>query len=227
MRTLAIGDIHGCSKALDTLLEEVKLQPEDLLVTLGDYVDRGPDSRGVIERLIELSATCQLIALRGNHDLMMLEARAGTDMGSWLHVCGESTLKSYGGEADNASLAKVPPHHWNFLERTRNYHETESHFFVHATVYPSLPLEKQPSEKLHWDKLYEEPRPHISGKTMICGHTAQRSGKPLNFGHAICIDTWAYGHGWLTCLDVDNRLYWQANQRGESRMANLDRFGRR
>jgi hypothetical protein len=64
-------------------------------------------------------------------------------------------------------------------------------------------------------------RPHESGKTMICGHSAQRSGRPLVLDHAICIDTWVYGDGWLTCLDVASEVYWQANERGESRMGSL------
>ena len=79
-RILAIGDIHGCSQALDTLLSLVKLGRDDLLVTLGDYVDRGPDSRGVIERLLSIFRREQLVALRGNHEIMMLQARDEPDM---------------------------------------------------------------------------------------------------------------------------------------------------
>lgn len=75
MRHLAIGDIHGCSRALDALLAVVKPRPDDLLITLGDYVNRGPDSRGVVERLVSLHRAGHLIALTGNHEQMMLEAR--------------------------------------------------------------------------------------------------------------------------------------------------------
>ena len=71
MRTLAIGDIHGCLTALDLLLARVEVRPDDRLIALGDYVDRGPDSRGVLDRVIKLHETGQLIALRGNHDAMM------------------------------------------------------------------------------------------------------------------------------------------------------------
>ena len=84
MRILAIGDIHGCTIAFDTLLAQVAPQPEDLIITLGDYVDRGPDSRGVIDRILKLRETQQLIAIRGNHDIMMLEARADpTSIDGW------------------------------------------------------------------------------------------------------------------------------------------------
>src|SRR5580704_11284012 len=75
MRILAIGDIHGCSGALDVLLKAVQPQPDDLLITLGDYVDRGPDSAGVVQRLLQLRETRRVVSLRGNHELMMLAAR--------------------------------------------------------------------------------------------------------------------------------------------------------
>ena len=79
MRILAIGDIHGCSRAFDTLIDAVSPEPDDQIITLGDYVDRGPDSRGVLDRLVALHDGGRLIALRGNHDAMMLEARRRTD----------------------------------------------------------------------------------------------------------------------------------------------------
>ena len=78
MRLLAISDIHGCSRAFDTLLDAVAPKPDDQIITLGDYVDRGPDSRGVLDRLVALHDTGRLIALRGNHDVMMLEAAQGS-----------------------------------------------------------------------------------------------------------------------------------------------------
>ncbi len=227
MRILAIGDIHGCTTAFDALLAEVQPRPDDLLITLGDYVDRGPDSRGVIDRLLALQTTHRLVALRGNHDIMMMDARLGTAPRDWLSVGGRQTLASYADGIEGGSLADVPESHWAFLEQTCDWYETETHFFVHANVYPDKDLDEQPSYMLHWEKLYEAPTKHVSGKIMVCGHTSQRAGKPVDYGPAICIDTWVYGDGWLTCLDVENRLYWQANQRGETRMANLDRLSRR
>ena len=75
--TIAIGDIHGCSAALDALLDAIRPRPEDTIVTLGDYINRGPDSRGVLDRLIDLGRRCRLVPLLGNHDQMLLEARSG------------------------------------------------------------------------------------------------------------------------------------------------------
>ena len=71
---------------------------------------------------------------------------------------------------------------------------------------------------LYWEKLHRDySAPHQSGKIMVCGHTAQQSGMPLDLGHAVCIDTFVYGTGWLTCLDVHSGRLWQARQNGETR----------
>lgn len=196
------------------------LADEDRLITLGDYVDRGPESRGVIEWLIERkSHVGNLIALRGNHDMMMLAAREGQCVPEWLGVGGRETLASYG---EPMGLESVPATHWHFLEADcRDYFEMDHCFFVHGNVDPQVPLEKQRPLLLHWAKCHEA-QPHMSGKTMICGHTAQKNGLPLNMGYAICIDTWVYdASGWLTCLDVDSGEYFQANERGQSRTGSL------
>jgi serine/threonine protein phosphatase 1 len=213
MRILAIGDIHGCSRALDLVLAAVKPRPEDRIITLGDYVDRGLDSCGVLDRLIELQQTGCLVALRGNHDQMMLDARDQVlSDADWFSCGGRETLASYGR---GATLADVPAAHWDFLENVLvDWHETATHFFVHANADSELPLEEQPRHLLLWEKL-DNPRPHVSGKVMICGHTRQLSGEPLNLGHTICLDTWVYGQGWLTCLDVTSGQIWQANQLGQ------------
>lgn len=220
-RLLAIGDIHGCLTALMTLQKCVPILDDDLVVSLGDYVDRGPNSREVIDWMIGRHATGKLIPLRGNHEIMMCDSRSDEDVRrTWLAVGGVATLASYhpgvGGE-----LSHVPAAHWDFIEnKTLPYFETETHLFVHAGVDADLALSDQFDEALYWRKFYFPP-PHCSGKTMICGHTAQREGVPLNIGHAVCIDTWVYGQGWLTCLNPANGEYWQANQHGESRRGML------
>jgi serine/threonine protein phosphatase 1 len=220
MRLLAVGDIHGCSRALAALLAAVAPGPEDRLVTVGDYVDRGPDSRGVIDRLLPLRVAGRLVALRGNHEEMMLGARLGGEsLRLWLLCGGMETLASYGVRAVSpAALDDIPPEHWDFVEDgCVNWYETDNHFFVHANAHPDLPLQEQPEYMLLWDKL-DRPCDHRSGKVMICGHTPQRSRLPLNLGTTICIDTGVYdANGWLTCLDVLAGRYWQANERGQVR----------
>ena len=226
MRLLAIGDIHGCFRSLSTLIEAVELMPDDTLVTLGDYVNRGPNTHAVIDWLIHRSQIGHLVPLKGNHEMMMLNARRSEEAFEfWLDTGGKQTLASYSHFDDDGRLADVPESHWDFLENElRNYYETARHFFVHANAYPDLPLHEQPEYKLFWEFIDESPPPHFSGKTMICGHTSQKSGEPLNLGHAVCIDTAACKGGWLTCLDVNTGEYWQANEAGEVRTGFLN-FG--
>ncbi len=223
MRILAIGDVHGCLTALDALLALVAPTPDDLLITLGDYTDRGPDSCGVIDRLLEIQATGRLVALRGNHDVMMVNARDGHDARMWLGCGGKQTLESYGVRVRNKphGFDAVPKSHWKFLDELVDWYETDAHIFVHGVADPNLPLAEQPTDMLHWDKLID-PVAHYSGKTMVCGHTKQHRGIPLDLGTTICIDTGAYDPaGWLTCLDVMSGRYWQANQVGQGRTGRL------
>lgn len=221
MRILAIGDIHGCHDALQALVTAAGLSPQDLLVTLGDYVDRGPDSAAVLDWLIDHSQTGNLAPLLGNHEWMMMQARhRHVILEDWLMYGGHATLESYRRRGGTGDLDDVPERHWRFIEQCRQWHETESHFFVHANAVADLPLDQQPEEILLWERLIDA-RPHLSGKTMICGHTPQSSGVPLHLGHAVCIDTWACGKGWLTCLEVETGRYWQANQRRETRTGTL------
>jgi serine/threonine protein phosphatase 1 len=225
MRTLVVGDIHGCSQALSAVLAAAALTDDDLVITLGDYVDRGPDSCGVLEQLLELYQTGRLIALRGNHDQMMLDAPNDNDsLRLWLACGGEETLASYGVAAPTrAAFADIPETHWSFLtEALVDWHEDDTHFYVHANAYPDLALDEQPVYMLLWEKLFE-PCEHVSGKVMVCGHTRMPDGRPRHFGKTICIDTGAYDpDGWLTCLDVGSSRYWQANEKGEVRTGLLD-----
>ena len=213
-RTIAIGDIHGCAQALSRLIEAIEPTEDDTLVPLGDFVDRGPDSRGVLTMLIELVDRCQLVPLLGNHEVMMLNAfESPESMEFWLDVGGQETLDSYGG-----SLAEVPPEHWVFLRGLRRYYETESHLFVHANFDPELTLEQQPDRLLLWEHIVHTlPSRHASGKTAIVGHTPQGTGEALDLGHLICIDTYCVGGGWLTALDVASGRIWQANRSGQLR----------
>jgi len=221
MRTLAIGDIHGCSAALDRLLEVVRPTPDDRLVTLGDYVDRGPDSRGVLDRLVQLHAAGNVVSLRGNHELFMLHARLDSESAMmWLRVGGREALESYGPKA---TLDDVPAVHWRFMERDCvDWYETDTHIFVHASVEPDLDMPDQPTHMLHWQPVRDWSPPHHSGKQVVCGHTAQKSGAPLHLGHLVCIDTHAHGGGWLTCLHAETGRVWQADQRGRTRSGYLD-----
>ena len=217
MRTLAIGDVHGCNTALVTLLERVRPTADDQLIFLGDYIDRGPASREVIETLLNLSKTCAPVYLRGNHEVMVLEARED-DLKSnlWQSYGGLEALYSYHANFRPDWSSAIPETHWEFFGRTRRFFETDTHIFVHACLDPDLDMDDQPDWLLYWE-FFDRVQPHKSGKQIICGHTPQRSGDIKDLGFAICIDTGAVAGGWLTCLDVISWKYWQANEKGDLR----------
>jgi len=213
MRTLAIGDIHGCYTALTFLLQQVKPTPSDRIVFLGDYVDRGPATKQVVDTLIELKKSCATTFIRGNHELMMLEARQKDD--GWRSCGGLETLRSYQAELSDDWISQVPEAHWEFFEDTQLFLETDTHIFIHGCLEPDLDMKDQSDGVLFWDPFSKMKKPHKSGKRVICGHTKQGSGKPANVGYAVCIDTGAAYGGWLTCLDTETGKYWQANEKGE------------
>lgn len=218
-RTIAIGDIHGCSAALERLIREIDPRREDVVITLGDYADRGPDTRGVIDQLLMLPKRCEVVSLLGNHERMMLDALEACEQGVcvsefdiWMHCGGDETIASYGG------LMGIPQNHIAFLRRCRRFHETPTHAFVHANYSAQLPFDAQPEYTLLWEHISRRvPKPHTSGKTVVVGHTPQPDGEILNLGHLICIDTYCFGHGCLTALDVESGQIWQSDKAGNLR----------
>jgi serine/threonine protein phosphatase 1 len=215
-RTIAIGDVHGCSRALAALVGAIAPTPEDLLVVLGDYIDRGPDSRGVIDMLIDLGRRCRLVTLMGNHEELLLDVWAGLLPIHWTtSIGGGATLDSYGAGRD---LGRIPAAHIRFMEGSLDYVETATHIFLHANYDPDLPIPQQPFSTMRWQSLRDAiPGPHRSGKTVIVGHTAQKDGEILDLSHIKCIDTYCYGGGWLTALDVDTSEVWQVGMDGQPR----------
>lgn len=215
-RLIAIGDIHGCRVALETLLDAISPGQGDIVVTLGDYVDRGPDSKGVIDTLIDLGKRTRLVSLLGNHEEMMLAVvRDGAAHHNWLRYGGVETLDSYHFDGD---LDFLPPDHDQFLDSLGDYFVFEDYLFTHAAYDPETPLEHQTSDMLRWYSLTDGlPAPHQSGRIAVVGHTANRDGEVLDAGHLICIDTFCYGGGWLTALELNSRTVWQASQEGTMR----------
>jgi serine/threonine protein phosphatase 1 len=211
-RTIAIGDIHGHSAALAAILSVIDPQPDDTLVLLGDYVDRGPDSRGVLEQVIELGNRCHVVPLMGNHEEMMLGAREGWDnLRFWLRCGGDAALQSY-GQAEDVSL--TPREHLRFLEGLARFYETERHFFIHANYAPNWRLEEHDSKTALWLPLTDLPGRHYSGKIAILGHTPQENHMILDLGYLKCIDTGCGYGGPLTALDVGRGEIWQVDEAG-------------
>jgi serine/threonine protein phosphatase 1 len=212
-RTIAIADIHGCARALAALIEAIQPGPHDEIVPLGDYIDNGPDSRGVIDQLIALTKRCRLVPLMGNHEQMLLAARESrSEREFWLRFGGEQTLASYGADTWEA----IPAEHLRFIQGCRPYHETATHIFVHANYWPNQAMADLSSTVLYWEPLQlERVAPHYSGKTIVVGHTPQISGEILDLGFLKCIDTNCCQGGWLTALEVQTGQLWRTNQRVE------------
>ena len=225
MRTFAIGDIHGHLTALDALLEALPAKKKDQLIFLGDYVDKGPDIPGTLDRLIEIAASRNAIFLRGNHDQLMIDAKKSPalHLPGWECLSGGEPLRSYGKGTTRKLLKGVPAEHWTFLKDTcQDYHETDEFVFVHAGIRPDRAPADETLDTLQWQKLHHA-EPHGSGRTVICGHTAQKSGEIADLGHTICIDTALAKGRQLTALALDTFEFWQADQEGATSSGKLKR----
>jgi serine/threonine protein phosphatase 1 len=216
MAIFAIGDVHGCVDELAELLETLPAGDDATVVMLGDYIDRGPHSRSVIELLIEQQAKRRIVTLAGNHEEMLREFLDGTDPGRVARFIlngGSTTLADY---ANDHGEWEIPAEHVGFLDDLVLWYETNDHFFVHAGV-PDYPLKDidpiRDRDELLWIR-----RPFISNtrrweKRIVHGHT------PVNAVEVsstrINVDTaCAYG-GFLTAIELpSHRIYSVARKTG-------------
>jgi len=216
-RLFAVGDVHGCSTALKTLIETIAPGPDDTLVFLGDVIDYGPDTRGVIEQLIGLSNQCRVILIQGNHEEMLFKAVVNRDDRRYWESCGGVTTRRNHPECGDDEL--ILPKHLAFLrERCLDYFETDRFLFLHANYYPNRPMPEQSGHTLRWEPVdpHRMAR-HYSGKTAIVGHTTRTDGEVLDLGFLIMIDTGAAMGGWLTALEIYSGEIIQTNQQAEIR----------
>lgn len=212
-RLIAIGDIHGCDVALETLLKALTPRAADTIVILGDVVDRGPNTRGCIDQILELQTACRVVSILGNHEEMFLDAiNGGRWQRSWLQNGGVEMLDSYGGLVDD-----IPPAHLDYIRSMQDYYESEWDVFAHGTPHFATPMQQQTSQGLRWNRIVGREPLHCSGKRVICGHTSQKNGMPLAFMGYVCLDTNAYGEGALSALDVQTDVVYQADQTGTYR----------
>jgi serine/threonine protein phosphatase 1 len=204
--TYAIGDIHGCLEKLAELVrrcnDDAASQPMRLLF-LGDYVDRGPDSRGVIQFLLELQRAHPYrdVFLKGNHE-DLLAAATDSDFFEerWLSNGGVETLKSYG----LTTAAEIPEDHVNWLRRLPLFFDDGLRFFVHAGVHPDRALERQDEDDLLWIR-----KPFLTSekdwrRLVVHGHTPLTSGKPDLRANRLNLDTGAVFGGPLTAAVFDS-----------------------
>lgn len=190
-----IGDIHGCLDPLHRLITQLPLSATDEVVFLGDYIDRGPDSQGVIDYLLTLRG--RYTFLMGNHERMFLDFLQGKDRTLFLYNGGSATLDSYGG------LSRIPAAHLAFMNRLRPYYETQDYFFVHAGIRPEIPLQEQDERDLLWIREEFYAYPGRYPKTVVFGHTPMR--EVLMDEDRIGIDTACVYGNKLTCLILPSR----------------------
>lgn len=204
-RLLAIGDIHGCLQQLTELLDRVAPTARDQVVFLGDYVDRGADSAGVIDLLIAFGARFPAtVFLRGNHEQMFTDYLEGRDPTGFLLNGGLKTLASY----HDRGLWPVPRNHRSFLDALVNSYETDDYIFVHAGLRPGLAVVDQDPNDLLWIRREFIDSDYDWGKPVVYGHTPCK--EPFLTANRLGLDTGCvYGHR-LTCCEVRTRQFWQA-----------------
>lgn len=212
-RLFAIGDIHGCVDELAVMLKAIAPVLGDTVVFVGDYIDRGPASREVVDLLLEFNdGPADAVFLKGNHEDMLLSFMGlpGHYGESFLFNGGAPTLESYGiGEADLAATRElIPPHHMKFFSALRHSYLRPPYLFVHAGVKPGVPLEEQSDEDLLWIRHEFIFHPHQLGATVVFGHTPMRTvmvDRPYKLG----IDTGLVYGGKLSCLELTEGLVYQ------------------
>jgi serine/threonine protein phosphatase 1 len=203
--TCAFGDIHGCRTMFEALLQRCRHYAGDRtmrLVFLGDYIDRGPDSCGVVTALMELQAynPDEVICLRGNHEAVMLDAVASGDLAHWLINGGDTTLASYGV----GTARDLPAEHLRWFRALPASFDDGQRFFVHAGVNPARPLDDQDEYDLIWIREPFLSRQRDYGRLIVHGHTPQRDGRPDVRPWRINLDTAAVYGGRLTAAIFDD-----------------------
>lgn len=199
---VAIGDIHGCLESLVALWKKLEPYKDVLHVFIGDYIDRGPKSKQVVDFLLEEQKNRQCIFLRGNHEQMLLDAMNEGFTHNWIYNGGDTTLESYNVNGD---IKKLPENHIEFYKSTRLYYETDDYFFVHAGVPPHQTIEKS-KEDPRSEHFFLWGREHLNAfetpweKTVVFGHTPR--AYPIRKPKMLGIDTGcvynAIGYGKLT-----------------------------
>ena len=210
MDIYAVGDIHGCLDQLSRLLDDVQPDLEkDLLLFVGDYIDRGPDSRGVVDYILRLQQQYprdQIICLKGNHEAMFLDFLQGQGREIFLFNGGQSTLREYWGENwDSLKELLLPPEHEQFYRELRSYYETPDFIFVHGGLKPGVPLAEQQEEDLLWIRGEFIASTEDFGRRVIFGHTPFK--RPLLLPNKIGIDTGAVYGNFLTCLKLPQKEF--------------------
>jgi serine/threonine protein phosphatase 1 len=216
-RLYVVGDIHGRQDLLDRIARDIvadlsgNRHPRPLAVLLGDYIDRGPNSAGVLSQLAARNFPVPFVALRGNHEQMLLDFLEDEHcLESWRHFGGLETLHSFGIDVQKARqvsgfadarrqlAASIPQSVAKFLVSTASKYQLGDYFFCHAGVRPGIALDAQRDEDLLWIREDFVNSDVDHGKVVVHGHTPVE--QPDVRENRINIDTGAYATGRLTCL---------------------------
>ncbi|MBW2560144.1 MAG: serine/threonine protein phosphatase [Deltaproteobacteria bacterium] len=213
-KIFAIGDIHGCLSKLETLIPQIDIDSDnDTLVFIGDYIDRGPDPRGVVDFVLDLREKIHtVICLKGNHEQMFLDYVChDMDEDFYLFNGGDTTIASYGyRKTRGVEKIDVPDSHMDFFRSLLPWYETDNYIFVHAGLRDRIPLQDQDVHDLLWVR-YEFIRSSYDfGKTVVFGHTPVSHAEPLFLPGRIGIDTGAVYGGPLTCVELPLQKIYQA-----------------
>lgn len=215
MSCYVVGDIHGCLAEVRYLVEQLPLERGDRLVFLGDYIDRGPDSMGVVSYLLELREQGKIDAvfLKGNHEDMFLDYLGfpGNHGDVFLNNGGHATLASYGISASNGaaeSAGQLPQAHLAFYQNLETFCVVKPYLCVHAGIQPLKRLEEQTAAEMFWIRGEFIRNPHKLPYTVLFGHTPQKEAL-FDLPFKIGLDTGLVYGNKLSCLAVEEKVLYQ------------------
>lgn len=205
-RLIVSTDWHGKLSRVKNLFSKLDLQPNDTIIYLGDAIDRGEDSKGCVDFILDLKKRYKVVTLLGNHESFVLEAAKypnGQMARSWLMNGGIACIDSYDPECRSSDPIKlILDTHADYFNNLQLTYETENFIFVHGYLSHELDVEDQEEFLCIWGR-FQDIFPHKSGKTVVCGHSIQTNG-PTNHGFKICIDTGSFlRNGYVTAMVVD------------------------
>jgi serine/threonine protein phosphatase 1 len=214
-RFFVVGDIHGCARELEALLAGLRLAAGDTLAFVGDYIDRGPESRTVVDAMIGLRGREDLTTafVRGNHEDMCLAylGRRGRWGEAWRVNGGAATLESYGVPPQLSgaeAAAYIPPAHLAFFAELLPWFMAERYLVVHAGIRPGRSLAEQDEEDLLWIRGEFIASPHSLPQTIVFGHTPQRHVF-VDLPYKLGIDTGCVYGGFLTAIELREGVLYQ------------------
>jgi serine/threonine protein phosphatase 1 len=209
-RIFAIGDIHGCNEAFQKMLfEKIKIEKTDDIYCIGDYIDRGPDSKGVIDTILQLRKDgFHIYTLRGNHEQMMMDAANDkSELKHWKQNGGDNTLKSFGIKSFN----DLSEEYQQFFYDTELYLTQGDYIFVHAGLNFSLQDIYEDKEAMLWERDFESYQPALGKKILVHGHTPEsleyiktQSGNCINIDGG-CVYKNRLGLGNLVALSLPDK----------------------